>query len=119
MMLNFFRPSLALLPLAACLLLQACSSDPVTIAATPPKKFEILGPAKGEGCGAMGLGPTAINFLPFGLNNRTQTAYDNALSSVPGATGLINVTLKEDWAWAIIVSTRCTEITGDAIKEIK
>jgi hypothetical protein len=55
----------------------------------------------------------------MGLNGRVQSAYDNALASVPGATGLINVRLKEDWAWPIVVTTRCTSITGDAIKEIK
>jgi hypothetical protein len=118
-MLNRRRTPFFLTLLATCLLASSCSSDPVTIAATPPKKFELLGPAKGEGCGAIGLGPTGFNFLPFGLNSRIQTAYDTALSSVPGATSLINVTLKEDWAWPIFVTTRCTEITGDAIKEIK
>jgi hypothetical protein len=89
------------------------------VAPMPPQKYEVIGHAKGEGCGALGLLATAYYAFPMGLNSRVQRAYDEALGSVPGATGLINVQLKEDWAWPILVTTRCTSITGDAIKEIK
>jgi hypothetical protein len=53
------------------------------------------------------------------LNSRTERAYENALESVPGATGLINVKIQDNWGWAVLVSLRCTTISGDAIKEVK
>jgi hypothetical protein len=98
------------------LLLTACASDPITIAPQPPAKYEVLGKAEGEGCGSLGLLATAYNFVPMGINGRIEKAYQAALSSVPGATGLINVEIKENWAWWIIGTMRCTTISGDAIK---
>ena len=62
---------------------------------------------------------TAYYFIPLGLNDRTQRAYADAISSVPGATGLINVTYSEDWYWWLIGTNRSVTITGDAIREIK
>lgn len=55
----------------------------------------------------------------MGLNSRSDRAYKNAIESVPGATGLINVTYQEDWLWWIIGTSRDVTIKGDAIKEIK
>ena len=101
------------------ILLSGCSSHNVTIAQKPPKKYKILGKAKGNGSGTLGVLSTAYNFIPIGLNSRTERAYNNAIESVPGATGLINVTYQEDWFWWIIGTNRNVTITGDAIKEIK
>ncbi|KAF7600004.1 MAG: hypothetical protein CGU28_08835 [Candidatus Dactylopiibacterium carminicum] len=89
------------------------------MAPQPPAKYQPLGRAEGQACGALGLLATAYYAIPLGLNSRTERAYEAALESVPGATGLINVEIKEDWAWILLATTRCTTITGDAIKEIK
>jgi hypothetical protein len=52
----------------------------------------------------------------MGLNSRIERAYANAVASVPGATGLVDVTLEESWAWWIVVTSRCTTVSGVAIK---
>ena len=96
-----------------------CSSGFVSIAPTPPPKYEKLGPAKGQGTGMMGFISTAYNFVPIGLNDRDERAYKEALESVPGATGLIDVSLQETWLWIVIGTIRIVEIQGQAIKEVK
>ena len=101
------------------LLLSGCSSHNVAIAPAQPEKYEVLGKAEGTGSGSLGLLSTAYNFVPLGLNSRTERAYENALQSVPGATGLINVTYQEDWLWWVIGTSRDVTIKGDAIREIK
>ena len=50
---------------------------------------------------------------------RQERAYADAIRSVPGATGLINVTYSEDWFWWVIGTNRIVTVTGDAIREIK
>ena len=100
-------------------LLSGCSSHNVAIAPVQPEKYEVLGKAEGTGSGSLGLVSTAYNFVPMGLNSRSQRAYDNAVQSVPGATGLINVTYQEDWMWWLIGTARNVTIKGDAIREIK
>ena len=55
----------------------------------------------------------------MGLNSRSERAYDEAVQSVPNATGLINVTYKENWFWWVIGTNRTVTVTGDAIREIK
>ena len=100
-------------------LLSGCSSHDVTIAPKQPQNYEVLGKAEGSATGSLGLLATAYNFVPMGLNTRTQKAYANALESVPGSTGLINVTYQEDWLWWVLGTARTVTIKGDAIKEIK
>jgi hypothetical protein len=106
-------------PMIGLLLLAGCSSHQVKIEQAPPAKYETLGKAKGEGTGSLGLAATAYYFIPMGLNSRSQKAYDNAVASVPVATGLMNVTYQEDWFWWILGTGRTVTITGDAIKEVK
>jgi len=101
------------------MLLSGCSSHDVMIAPEQPQKYEVLGKAEGKASGSLGIISTAYNFIPMGLNSRTERAYDNAVKSVDGATGLINVTYQEDWFWWLIGTSRDVTITGDAIKEIK
>ena len=96
-----------------------CSSKEVTIENKQPEKYEVLGKATGTGSGSIAIGPTAYNFIPLGLNDRQERAYADAIRSVPGATGLINVTYSEDWFWWIIGTNRTVTVTGDAIREIK
>ncbi len=106
-------------PIIALFLLAGCSSHQVKIEQAPPVKYESLGKAEGSASGSLGLIATAYNFIPIGLNSRSERAYENALESVSGSTGLINVTYQENWFWWVIGTARTVTITGDAIKEIK
>ncbi|MDQ1263375.1 MAG: hypothetical protein QG559_376 [Campylobacterota bacterium] len=94
-----------------------CSSREVVLEQVPPKNYEVIGKAEGSGNGSLGLLGTAYYFVPMGLNTRVESAYDDALSSKEGASGIINVTLQEDWFWWVIGTNRKVTITGDAIKE--
>lgn len=110
---------LVTLAVSSLILLSGCSSHNVVIAPAEPEKYEVLGKAKGKASGSLGVISTAYNFIPMRLNSRTARAYNDAVKSVPGATGLINVTYQEDWFWWVIGTARNVTITGDAIKEIK
>ncbi|GAA5157501.1 hypothetical protein [Viridibacterium curvum] len=100
--------------LAAALLMQACSGPLTLVAPTPPMKYEKLGRVEGTACGVI-LGP----LIPITLNGRVGEAQRLALEKAPGASSLINVDIKEEWAWFGIGISRCTTISGDAIKEVK
>lgn len=113
------KMNLPLLAIATLFILTGCSSHNVTIAPQQPEKYEVLGKAEGSASGSLGALGTAYYFIPMGLNSRTERAYENALKSVPGSTGLINVTYQEDWLWWLIGTSRDVTIRGDAIREIK
>jgi hypothetical protein len=119
----FFRKSSSLFhyaaigALAAALaVLGGCAGQFTNIAPLPPEKFERLGRAEGKACGTMLIDGTAWNFIPVMLNSRVERAYAEALKTVPGATGLIDTTMEEYWIWWYIGTTRCTTITGEAIR---
>ncbi len=95
-----------------------CASKFTNIAPAPPKKFEKLGHASGTARGSLLILSTAYNFIPVLLNSRVERAYNNALKSVPGATGLVDVTMKENWFWWVIGTARSVTITGEAIREV-
>ncbi len=108
-------------PIGALLLagvLAGCASKPVNVAPLPPARYQVLGQAEGKGCGSLGVIFTAFYVVPFGLNERVESAYQDALASVPGATSLINVSYVEHWEWWLLATRRCVTITGDAIKEV-
>ena len=98
--------------------LMGCSSGFTTIAPMPPKKYEKLGHASGSATGSLGIAGTAYHFIPMWLNSRVERAYERALQSVPGATGLIDVTYEESWFWWIIVTSRTVTISGEAVREV-
>ena len=50
------------------------------------------------------------------LSDRVQTAKFRALEKVPGATDLVNVTIQEHWYYWVIGSSRCVNVSGEAIK---
>lgn len=115
--LNSVRGTISLFGYLLCLsALAGCVSGFQTVSPQPPEKYEILGKAAGSACGTLFGGPTAYNFIPVLLNSRVERAYQDALASVPGSTALINVTMKEDWLWWAIGSSRCVSITGEAIR---
>jgi hypothetical protein len=98
-------------------LLMGCASDFVTIASAPPENFERLGPAEGSATGSLGILGTAYYFIPMALSSRMERAYQNAVDSVPGATGLINVQYEERWYWWVIGTARKVTVRGEAIRE--
>lgn len=100
----------------AAMLLSACASGFTRVAPEPPATYSRLGPASATACGTLGVGPTAYNFIPMALNSRVERAYNNALSSVPGATALVDVTVQESWFWWVIGTTRCVNLSGVAIR---
>jgi hypothetical protein len=115
---EWFRHGFTLSAVFACFLLTACGSAPIMVGKLPPPKYEKLGPASGEACGTLGLLTPPVNFIPMALNSRVEDAYQQAIESVPGATGLLNVEYSEEWFWWVLATTRCTTIKGDAIKEV-
>ncbi|MBL0729279.1 hypothetical protein [Piscinibacter sp. HJYY11] len=110
------RRLLTALPMAG--LLAGCASTPTNVAPLPPAKYQVLGQAEGKGCGSLGLLFPVYSFLPIGLNERVERAYQDALASVPGATSLVNVSVVEHWNWWLLATQRCVTVTGDAIKEV-
>lgn len=105
-----------MLILASIAALSGCASGFTTVAPTPPQQFTRLGHAEGSACGSLGIVSTAYYAIPMGLNGRVERAYNNALESVPGATALVDVTVKEDWMWWLIGTARCVKVSGEAIK---
>ena len=99
------------------LIFEGCASEPVNVFPLPPAKYEILGPVTGIGCGTLAFLGAAVNFFPVQLNSRLERAYRQAVQTIPGTTSLINVRVREDWFWWVIATTRCTVISGDAIRE--
>jgi len=102
--------------LLAAAVLCGCTGTFSDVAPTPPAAYAKLGHATGEACGTLLLGYPGYSFLPINLNERTRHAYEDAVASVPGATALVDVTIRERWFWWAIGSTRCTTIEGEAIK---
>lgn len=102
--------------LTICLALGACSSGFTTVVPTPPDHYTQLGPAKGKACGSLGIVSTAYYVIPMGENSRVRRAYADALSSVPGASGLVDVEYHENWFWWLIGTARCVTVTGEAIR---
>ena len=102
--------------LSGSIALAGCSSGFSSVAPTPPEHFTRLGKAEGSACGSLGILASAYNVVPMGINSRVSRAYDKALASVPGATGLVDVTMQEDWWWWLVGTARCVTISGEAIK---
>lgn len=98
------------------LLIGGCSSGLTRISAGPSDGYQKLGQVEGKSCGALGVAGTAYYFIPLGLNGRYERAYHEAVAKAPGATGLIDVTLSEDWFWFAIATARCVTVSGEAIK---
>lgn len=116
---NLGSSLLVCLLLGCVLFIGGCASGLTTISPQPPAQYEKLGPATGKATGSIGVLGTATNFIPMGLNSRVYRAYDRAVASVPGATGLVDATLEESWFWWVIGSARTVTISGEAIREIK
>jgi multisubunit Na+/H+ antiporter MnhB subunit len=77
-------------------LFAGCFSHQVILEQVLPENYELLGKAKGDSSGSLGMLATAYYFIPMGLNSISEKAYKNAVKSVPGATEIINVSYQED-----------------------
>lgn len=97
------------------MLAAGCSSDPMKIAEPSKAGREVLGHAQGSACGSLLLGWPVYSFIPAGINSRVERAYERALNSVPGATGLTNITIEDSWAWWLLGISRCFTVEGEAI----
>ena len=93
-----------------------CSSGWVDLSPVPPASYENLGPAEGEACATYPLALPWHQFFEFGASDRLVRARTAAVASVPDATGLVDVTLQERWAWWGLFSRRCAIVRGDAIR---
>jgi len=98
------------------ILTAGCTSEMTTIVPKPSENAKVIASVEGTGCGVLCIGYPPISFIPIGLNERIQSAYSDALSKAPGATGLRNVTLQEDWYWIVVGTMRYVTITGEAVK---
>lgn len=87
------------------------------IAPKPPQNYEVLGPARGSATWRMFVLEPQTNFIPIGLVDRNRAAYQAAVESVSGATGLINVSVRESWKSWYLWSSKTITVTGDAIRE--
>jgi len=94
----------------------ACSSGWVDLSPVPPASYANLGPAEGEACATYLLALPWHQLFAFGASDRLVRARDAAIASVPGATGLVDVTLQERWAYWGLFSRRCAVVRGDAIR---
>ncbi|MCP5148194.1 MAG: hypothetical protein H6989_07405 [Pseudomonadales bacterium] len=82
----------------------------------PPEQYQKLGYTSGDACGALLLGDWLLAFMPIGLSDRVEDARADAIAKVPGATDLVNVSVKETWYYWLIGTSRCVTISGEAIK---
>jgi hypothetical protein len=88
----------------------------VKLAPLPPASFEKLGQVRATACGSLALGWGAYAFAPIMLNSRLERAHHAALAQRPGATSLIDVRIDENWYWYLLAVTRCTTVSGEAIR---
>lgn len=93
-----------------------CSSRLEVIVDSPKVGQESLGFVSGDACGALILGHPALAVIPIALNGRIYRARQEALKKAPGATRLIDVSIDESWFWWILGTSRCTTVSGEAVR---
>lgn len=94
----------------------ACSSGWVDLSPLPPATYEKLGPAEGEACATSLLALPWHQVFAYGGTDRLERAREAALASVAGATGLLDVSLQERWAYFGLFSRRCAIVRGVAFR---
>lgn len=100
----------------ATIFTSGCTSEMVTIVPRPPENAKVIATVEGTGAGTLCIGYPPLSLIPICLNGRMESAYNDALSKAPGATGLKNVTIQEDWYWIVVGTMRYVTITGEAVK---
>ena len=105
-----------ILTLLALLVSAGCSSDWVDLSPLPPQPYERLGPAEGEACALSFLALPWHQIFQLGATDRLERARADAIASVPGATGLVDVSLQERWTYWVLFSRRCAVVQGEAVR---
>jgi hypothetical protein len=108
--------ALGVLSVCAAVLAAGCTVTNVTLAPQLPLNYEKLGKATGRACSSVVILAGAQQAVPIMAPSRFERAYQAAVKSVSGATALANVTMEEDWYFALFGSVYCTTITGEGIR---
>src|SRR5262245_28820766 len=96
--------------IALGLLAGACSSPAVRVGPLPRPDYRTIGPARG------GAGSTLLfGFIPIGVNERTQRAYDRAVANGRG-TALIDTQVRDRWYYIYVGELLCTDVEGTAVE---
>lgn len=95
---------------AACLL-TACAGSPVSLGTrvTDVPVGESR-PITAEACGMQ-----LLLFIPIGVNNRLERAY-NSLQSQAGGAIITDVKVNERWVYRFVGTSYCTELQANAIQ---
>jgi hypothetical protein len=97
--------------------LAACESPYVTIAPDVGADATRLASSEGTATSHLLLAYFIYApFVPWRWDERQQTAYGTAVTGVPGATALENVTIQENWYYWVIGTSRRLTVRGDAVK---
>jgi len=88
----------------------ACSSTPVKLpsAAVGPNE-KVIGPTEGSSTGIM-----LFWFIPIVQNTRFENAYGEAVQKA-GGTRLTDITISEQWFWALVLNGYIFDVRGTAI----
>ena len=88
----------------------ACTSTSVKLpsAAVGPNE-KVIGPSEGSSTGIMLMG-----FIPILQNTRFQDAYAEAVQK-SGGTRLTDITISEQWFWALILNGYTFNVHGTAV----
>ncbi len=96
--------------------MSGCSSALISLTPRLPEGHAKLGRVSGRACGMLVPYAGAEQFLPIRVPSRIDRAYANAVASAPGATGLVDVTIQDDWMWPVVGLYICTNISGEAVR---
>lgn len=91
-------------------LITGCTSTGTVIVRNPPANPTKLGRVEGTATGAV------CGLFPIAANSRTERAYAAALAKAPGATALMDVTLRENWYAFYLGTLQVVTISGEAVK---
>lgn len=98
--------------------LAGCAPAYTMLVPRPPLKYEKLGQAEGVGCGTgwIVLVPFRPESISVGYEGRLERARNNAIASVPGATALTHLEIRQTLVWYLIGWTDCITVRGEAIR---
>mgnify|MGYP005610902845 CR=1 FL=1 len=99
-----------ILALALISLISSCSSLPKRIGAEPNRPYKVVGKGSGKATGIM-----LFQVIPIGQNTKLSRAYDVAVKQ-SGGDDLTNVTITENWFYAVVLNGYKTKVEGDVIK---
>ena len=89
----------------------ACTSALLPIPTGPVGPNEKkLGPTFAQDTGVLLFG-----VIPIGQNGRFEGAYNQAVTKIPGATRLVDVTIQERWFWAFVLTGYKFRVKGTAV----